>query len=71
MVNPTPNSQPIARAIELAEGILDEVTRPQHDWSAVRSMAISLASLADRETHRATEPHDPSGEERGPGSQCR
>lgn len=63
-----PESQPIARAIELAERILNEVTRPRQDWSAVRSMAISLASLADRRTRETRSPEDPSGEQQAPGS---
>lgn len=67
-MKPTPNSQPVARAIELAERILNEVTRPQQDWRAVRSIAISLARLADRESGRIASPDDPTGERREPGS---
>jgi hypothetical protein len=64
-----PDNQSTARAIKLAERILNEVTRPQQDWGTVRSMAISLASLADREIGERLRAEDQGGEQPGaPGS---
>lgn len=63
-----PDSQPVARAIKLAERILSEVTRPQQDWGVVRSLAISLASLADRASREPRDPGEPGGEQRVPAS---
>ncbi|MHB8693306.1 MAG: hypothetical protein ACYDHH_18890 [Solirubrobacteraceae bacterium] len=36
----------ITAAIDLAEQLLDEVTRAEHDWAAVAHLADALARLA-------------------------
>lgn len=35
-----------ARAAELAEQILDEITRARHSWRAIELLAVTLARLA-------------------------
>ena len=49
-------------AAELAERILDEVSRPNQDWCTVAVLARELASLADAAA---------GGRDRGPGPEER
>lgn len=64
------DSQPIAHAIELAERILSEVTRPEQDWASVRGLATSLARLAQAASQSGPGPPPDAGGSRGgpPGS---
>jgi hypothetical protein len=43
----------ITEAIDLAERLLDEVTRAEHDWEAVEHLADALAKLAATATATA------------------
>lgn len=43
-----PTEEPTARAADVAEGILDEVSRAQQDWGTIERGARELAELAAR-----------------------
>lgn len=71
MEDPTPDSEALARAIELAEQIVCEVARPQQDWGALRNMAIELARLADQLARDTPGSQDPTGQRPAPESRDR
>lgn len=60
-----PGNRPIIHAAELAEEILSEVTRPRPDWVSLRSLAISLAGLADGQAQEEPTHQSQAG---GPGA---
>jgi hypothetical protein len=39
---------PTSEAADLAERLVDEVARPDHDWTIIRALALELADLAGR-----------------------
>jgi hypothetical protein len=39
---------PTSEAADLAERLVDEVARPDHDWPTIRALALELAALAER-----------------------
>lgn len=55
-----PDQQPLSRAIELAERILDEIVSPKQDWPAIEDMATALADLARRKAQPPSRPEDPT-----------
>jgi hypothetical protein len=45
--------QTLITAFDLAERILDELTRPDQNWLAIEHLASALAELAGRAAHPA------------------
>jgi hypothetical protein len=50
-----PDDQTIIDAVDLAERILEEATRAEHDWPQIEHLADALASLAAAAARTATD----------------